>query len=66
VSGENFLPTEKLHFLPNPLLSFVASSSFSIGPLKEWVVRAWAGPLDSTSEGAFGSWGLHQGSHAAE
>lgn len=39
--GENFLPTEELHFLPNPLLSFVASSSFSIRSLKDWVVRAW-------------------------
>lgn len=51
MSGENFLPTEKLHFLPNPLLSFMASSSLSLGPLKEWVVQAWAGPLDSTSAG---------------
>lgn len=49
--GENFLPTEKLHFLPNPLLSFMASSSFSIRPLKEWVVRVWTGPLDSVSGG---------------
>lgn len=30
-------PKWKLHFLLNPLLSFVVSSSFSLRPLKEWV-----------------------------
>lgn len=43
VFGENVLPAEKLHFLLNPLLSFMASSSFSIRPWKEWVVQAWTG-----------------------
>lgn len=51
VSGEDLLPTQKLHFSPNPLLSLVASSSFSIRPCEEWVVRAWLGHLDSPSEG---------------
>lgn len=32
------------------LLSFVASSSFSIRPLKEWVIQDWVRPLDLTSE----------------
>lgn len=35
--GRRLLPKWKLHFLLNPLLSFVVSSSFSIRPLKERV-----------------------------
>lgn len=61
--GRTHFPHRNCTFLPNPLLFFVTNSSLSIRPLKEWVVQAWAGPPDSFS-GAFGSLGLHQGSHA--
>lgn len=49
--GRTFLPKWKLHFLLNPWLPLVISSSFSIRPLEEWVSQARLGPLDSTSEG---------------
>lgn len=49
--GRTLLPKQKLHFLLNPLLSLVVSSSFNVRPFEEGVGPARSGPLDPTSEG---------------
>lgn len=49
--GGTLLPKQKLHFLLNPSLSLVVSSSFYVRRCEEWVGPARLGPLDPTSEG---------------
>lgn len=49
--GRALLPKWKLHFLLNPLLSLVLSSSFNVRPFEEWVGPPRSGPLTPLQRG---------------